>query len=290
MIPNTPVWRIAVTVPGPAAPAFADALDPVSGAVSWAASQSADAEVQAFCEFEPERATVIALLAATAEALGIATPEPDILYLPPRDWLVENRIQFEPFRIGRFFLLGTPDKTPTPAGCLPLRIDAGMAFGTGRHESTSGCLRAIETLSRRRFANVLDMGCGSGILALAAFRMWRRNVLAADCDPVAVRVARENFRVNGVGPFIRAVAGNGFAAAEVRARAPYDLILANILTQPLRDMAQDVAAHAAPEGIVVLSGFVERDVNRVFEIYRKLGFRLVDILATGDWRAVILRR
>ena len=277
-------------MPGPVAETFAEALDPLSGAVSWTASQTAGSEVQAFCDFEPDRTAVMRLLAEAAAGLGVPTPEPDILFLPPRDWLVENRIQFEPFRIGRFFLLGTPDRTPTPSGCLPLRIDAGMAFGTGRHESTSACLRAIELLSKRRFRNVLDMGCGSGILALAAWRTWRCRVLAADCDPVAVRVAGENFRVNGVAPFVRAVAGNGYAAAEVRARPRFDLIIANILTQPLRDMARDVARRAAPGGVVVLSGFVERDVNRVSEIYAGLGFRRAGIVPVGDWRAVILSK
>ena len=159
------------------------------------------------------------------------------------DWLARTAEGFPAQPIGRFWVHGSHIAGPPPAGTLPIRLDAGLAFGSGEHASTQGCLLALERLaSRRRFRRILDLGCGSGILAIAAARLWPARVIAADNDPVAVGVARANALSNGVGHRIRALASEGYRNPLVRAGGPYELIVANILADPLCELARATAA------------------------------------------------
>ena len=169
---------------------------------------------------EPDRPALGLALALAAAASGVPAPEVTIEPLPDRDWLAESHERFAAFRIGRFVVREPEDQTPVPPGAIALRIAAATAFGSGRHGSTEGCLRALDMLRGRRIRRALDLGCGSGILAIAAAKLWRVGVLASDIDPHAVAVARANARLNGVGHLVRVVVADGYRSSSIAARSP----------------------------------------------------------------------
>lgn len=286
------VWRVACIVPKHAVDAVADALELLGGAVTEFVPDEKSPEVRLECYLaeEPDGEAVRNLVAGAAATANIASPGLEITWLAPRDWVAENRRAFEPFSVGRFFVHGSDFTGAVPLGATALEVDAGLAFGSGRHESTAGCLRALDRLTGKSFRRVLDMGCGSGILAIAAAKTWRVPVIAADVDPSAVRVARINARANGVGALVRTTAGNGFAAARVRRYRPYDLIAANILAAPLCGMAQQLGRHLKPGGYAVLAGFVVADGNRLLAAYRAAGLRPVRHYDVNGWRTLVLRK
>ncbi len=165
--------------------------------------------------------------------------------LPDQDWIKLSQEGLPPVRAGRFFVYGAHDAGEVPHGVIPMRIEAGMAFGTGHHETTTLCLSAMSELAkRRRFLNVLDLGCGTGLLAIGAAKLWRRRVIASDIDHIAVEVTRENARANGEAPLVCAVTADGLTSPALAASAPYDLIVANILAGPLTLLAPQIARRA----------------------------------------------
>ena len=166
--------------------------------------------------------------------------------LPDTDWVAENQRSFRPFAVGPFWVHPSHVTDGMPAGLLPLRIDAGLAFGTGTHATTRGCLELLATLDPAETVNAVDVGCGSGILAIAMAKLWQRPVLGGDNDAEAVDVARENAELNGVGDLCRFVMSAGLQAPELAARAPYDLIVANILAGPLAELSESFAAAVQP--------------------------------------------
>ena len=188
----------------------------------------------------------------------LAGREVHVALLPDQDWIKLSQEGLPPVRAGRFFVYGAHDEGKVPPGVIPIRIEAGLAFGTGHHETTALCLAALSDLAkRRRFANVLDLGCGTGLLAIGAAKLWRKRVIASDIDRVAVEVTRENARANGEAPLVRAVTADGLDLAALAARAPYDLIVANILAGPLTQLAPQIARALAPRGVLVLSGLLQ---------------------------------
>ncbi|HEY2070264.1 MAG TPA: 50S ribosomal protein L11 methyltransferase [Rhizomicrobium sp.] len=237
---------------------------------------------------------------ATVEALYIDMPNGDLLsrlagravhvaLLPDIDWIRLSQEGLPPVRAGRFFVYGAHDAGEVPGGVIPIRIEAGMAFGTGHHETTALCLSALSDLAkRRRYANVLDLGCGTGLLAIGAARLWRRRVVASDIDPVAVDVTRANARANGEAALVLAVTADGLASPALAERAPYDLILANILAEPLTRLAPSIAASLAPGGTIVLSGLLRWQENLVLSFYRPHGLVLRRIHRQHAWSALVL--
>jgi ribosomal protein L11 methyltransferase len=218
-------------------------------------------------------------------------PKPVLEKLPPRDWVRENQESFPPRRIGRYFIHGSHHREGVPAGATGLLIDAATAFGTGEHASTEGCLRALDRLARgRRFRRILDMGTGTGILAIAAAKTFAREVLATDIDPGSVRVARENARRNGVARRVSTCWSPGYRSRRVRAGRPYDLVLANILARPLGLMARDLRCALALGGIAVLAGLIDWQESYVLAAHRAQRLRLVQRIAVDGWRTLILRR
>ena len=198
------------------------------------------------------------MLAAAAAAAHVPVPDVTIEPLPAVDWVAESQKARPPVRAGRFYVFGSHVAGPAPAGTIPIRIDANVAFGTGHHESTEGCLLALDALARtRRPVRPLDLGCGTGILAIAMAKLWPGPVMACDLDEDALRVTRDNAALNGVGSQIRAVRSDGLRGPRVARGGPYDLIVANILSEPLRRMAGDLVGALAPGGTVVLAGFLE---------------------------------
>jgi ribosomal protein L11 methyltransferase len=239
---------------------------------------------------------------ATVEALYAMMPDGDLLdrlagrrvhvaLLPDIDWIRLSQEGLPPVRAGRFFVHGAHDAGQVPPGVIPIRIEAGLAFGTGHHETTALCLRVLSDLSKsRRFENVLDLGCGTGLLAIGAAKLWRRPVLASDIDAVAVAVTRENARANGEAPLVRAVTADGLAHPALARRAPYDLVVANILAGPLTLLAPQIARALAPGAALILSGLLRWQENLVVSFYRPHGLILRKTRREGVWSALLLER
>lgn len=285
--------RISGEVKGAdAALAVAAALDELAGAVSafevdeTAAVWQVDAYPRAPV-LDTALEIRLALLAAEAggRLVGIAEER-----LSERDWLADNRRDFPPIRIGRFFLHGSHWAGPMPAGAIALEIDAAEAFGTGEHPSTAGCLLALDRLARRRrFRRPLDMGTGSGVLSIAAAKTLRRRVLASDIDCAAVRVAGRHVRRNGLAGRVRLVCAPGYRSRVLR-RSDYDLVFANILARPLARMAPDLKRALAPGGIAVLAGLLRRQEPLVLAAHRSQRLVLARRLVIDGWSTLILRR
>jgi ribosomal protein L11 methyltransferase len=226
-------------------------------------------------------------------ALGDA-PDPHWEELPDTDWVAENQRSFRPFEVGPFWVHPSHVADGMPAGLLPLRIDAGLAFGTGTHGTTRGCLKMLATLDPRETANAVDVGSGSGILAIAMAKLWQRPVLGDDNDAETVAVARENAGLNGVGDLCRFVHAAGLRADELEQRAPFDLVVANILARPLADLADSFATAMRPRGRVLLSGLLVEQAAHILAVYARHGFafeRRIDLETGGAWwRTLLLRR
>lgn len=285
--------RISAEVAGTeAALAVALALDEVASAVSAFEGVPGDPlwRVEAYPRVPVlDTALEIRLALIAAEAGGhlvhIAEER-----LPERDWLAENRRAFPPVRIGRFFVHGSHWLGRAPAGAVAVEIDAATAFGTGEHPSTRGVLLALDALARRRrFCRPLDIGTGSGVLAIAAAKVLHRRVLASDIDREAVRVARHHARRNGLAGQVRVVCAPGYRSRAVR-RTTYDLIFANILARPLALMARDLKRALAPGGIAVLAGLLRRQEAQVLAPHRAQGLALDRRLVIEGWSTLILRR
>jgi ribosomal protein L11 methyltransferase len=285
------LWRIEVTAPADAVAAVEAALEPQCIAVSSFVDEARGRwRIEGIAGAEPDAR---ALAAGLAEAFAGRDPAPaaTVERLAPRDWVGDNLAGFPPHAVGRFHIRGSHITSPPPAGAVALRLDAGRAFGSGEHASTRGCLIAVDRLGRRRrFRRPLDLGCGSGILAIAIAKAWRVPVVAADIDPEAVRVARENARTNGVAATVRFGCGPGYRVPAVAAGAPYDLIVANILARPLARLAGELARHLAPGGVAVLAGLLDGDANGVIAAHRPFGLSLERRLVVDGWATLVLGR
>ncbi len=232
--------------------------------------------------------TVLLLLSTAFGAKPFVVSE-----LPDIDWVAKVRRDLAPVEAGRFWLYGSHDADRVPAGVVPLQIEATVAFGTGHHGTTLGCLRAVDRLEAGGLTcrNVADIGSGTGVLALAAARIWPdAAVIASDIDEVAVDVAIANAAINGLADRVPCVEAAGFDHPELAARAPYDLIFANILKGPLIELAPDMAAHAAPAGHLILSGLLAVQAADVQAAYVANGFAPVAREDIGEWSTLVLRR
>ena len=212
--------------------------------------------------------------------------------VPDQDWVAKVRRELPPVEAGRFFVYGSHDAALLPEGRIGLLIEAAMAFGTGHHGTTLGCLRAYDRLldDGQRFDNVLDLGCGTAVLAMSAARMGAAHVLASDIDPVAVEVALANVKANGLVGRVACVESIGFDSPVLRAGALFDLIFANILKGPLIELAPDMAAHLAPGGRAILSGLLVEQADEIVEVYQGQGLALETREDLGEWSALTLRR
>ena len=242
-------------------------------------------EVGAYFDQPPDPAG-LALLAALHGARDFVVSE-----LPETDWVAHVRHELAPVEAGRFFVYGSHDADKLPARAVGLRIEAAMAFGTGHHGTTRGCLLALESLASAGISPraVADIGCGTAVLAMAAARLWSVPTIASDIDEIAVEVARTNLRVNGLAEAVACVRADGFDHPELSRLAPYDLVFANILKGPLIDLAPTMAAHVAPQGSVIISGILSQQTAEVAAVYARIGFNTVEIIQIVDWATLILR-
>jgi ribosomal protein L11 methyltransferase len=233
------------------------------------------------------------LAAALALAASITGRTVALHRLPTQidGWLARSRAAFPEQLIGRRFAVrGSHVQDPPVPGRITLMLDAGLAFGSGEHGSTRGALRALEHVARRRPRRIVDLGTGSGILAMAAARLLHRRVLAVDIEPQSVRVARQNAVRNRLAPLIRTRLADGWHCRTLRQAGPFDLVLANILARPLRTMARRLSRNLAPGGSVVLGGFLRNQFRGVLAAHRRRGLRLDVCLQDADWTTLVMRR
>jgi ribosomal protein L11 methyltransferase len=285
-----PTFTALTTLPGAAqAEALAEALEtlePVPTGVGTFEIEDGSGlwEIGAYFEAPPDE-TALALLAAAHGAQSFAVSE-----LPEIDWVAKVRRELSPVEAGRFFVYGSHDADRVPADRIALLIEAAMAFGTGHHGTTQGCLRALDrlvTLGARK-TRVADIGCGTAVLAMAAARIWPGPVWASDIDAVAVEVAAANAEANDLADRVICLEATGFDHPELRAAAPFDLVFANILKGPLIELAPAMAAHLAPGGHAILSGLLVEQADAVLAAYSAEGLHLEAREDIGEWATLTL--
>ncbi len=277
-------WRVTLPCTRAEAEAIDAADDLAIGAVLMTTEEVEDDRerwrLDAYCEHEPDAAMLAALTALVPSAGG--TP-PEVTPLTAQDWVTMSQAGLEPIREGRFVVHTSAHPVETPAGGRAFLIDAGQAFGTGHHATTSGCLAMLDALAERPVANAIDLGTGTGLLAFAAAHLWPdAAVMATDIDPAAIDVTRENMAVNHVAG-VELVVADGALSDAIRARAPYDLLIANILAGPLISMAPEVAAIAAPHAAIILAGLLETQRTEVERAFTACGCTVDAVDRRGDW-------
>ena len=281
-MPSPPLWKASVALSKLQAADVAAALelDGSAQAVLIAEEPFTDnAVVEALYDEAPDAAYLTRIAGLTIT----------VAPLPDQDWIKLSQEGLPPVRAGRFFVYGAHDAGTMPHGVIPMKIEAGLAFGTGHHETTALCLGVLSELANRRaFRNVLDLGCGTGLLAIGAAKLWKRSVLASDIDPVAVDVTRDNARANGVAPLVRAVTADGLTNPILAGGAPYDLLIANILAGPLTQLAPTITRALAPGAMLVLSGLLRNQEALVNSFYRDL--RFIGRRRAGPWSALVLEK
>ena len=247
----------------------------------WTVSVYCDGEKRAYV-----RGVIDVVLAETGIGPGITEET-----LEDENWVEKTLQDLAPVRAGRFVVHGSHDRGTVRAHEHGILIDAAMAFGTGHHGTTAGCLFMLDrAMKRQRYANALDLGTGTGVLAIAIARAAHIPVLATDIDPVATRIAVENARLNGVSAEVSAVTASGFAHRAITARKPYDLIVANILAGPLQTMAHDFARHLASSGTAILSGLLPHQKARIVAAYRAQGLHLLSAHYQDGWMTLEFSR
>jgi ribosomal protein L11 methyltransferase len=289
-------WSVELDVPVDLVPAAEDLLAEAGVAVSSyevtkpGVAMSPDWRVQVLFDAPPDEKDWRKRLKEVAAGLDI----PAVIrfaHLPAKDWVRHTNKLNAPFTAGRFFLYGAHDAGQVPPGAFGILLDAGLAFGTGRAPSTYGCLQAIDDLCRvRPPQTMLDMGTGSGVLAMAAAKAGARAVLAADIDPVATDVTRDNVKLNGLSQRIAAITASRPDDPRLTAAGPYELVVANILAGPLCHMATGLARLVAGGGHLVLSGLLAKEERLIVARYRVTGLTLARRIPREGWHTLVFRR
>lgn len=284
------MWRVVVDANRAIAEAVArrlsEAVVPEALAISLFESTGPDAwRVDVIYTDEPDARLALDLLDDHQSLFAAASP------IQEEDWVAKSLEGLEPVRAGRFVVHGAHHENCARAGDIPLIVEAGTAFGTGHHGTTLGCLQAVDRLARSHtYRSVLDLGCGTGVLAMAAAKRFRSQVTAVDIDAEAVRVAKENAQLNACGSWIRFATAPGTRAPAIRASAPYDLVFANILLGPLLRLAPEILDVLAPGGHLILSGLLHSQEGRIRLAYGGRGLRLEHTLRIEGWTTFIMAR
>jgi len=284
------IWQVSLTLDAAAVPA-ADTTFEEAGALSVASFEIEEGGAWTMTALFEGQPSVEGLSATLAQTLGATAPALSLAAVEDKDWIAETVRAFPPIPIGPFWVHGSHVGAPDESR-MSLLIDAGIAFGSGEHATTEGCLLALARLGDegKAPANVLDMGCGSGILAIAAVKLYGCAVLAVDIDEASVEFAREAAINNGCAANIVLQAGDGYAASQVARRAPFDLVMANILANPLIAMAGDLAGVLAPGGNTILSGLLVEQAPAVIAAHEAAGLTLVRQDDLRGWTALVMTR
>ncbi|MEL6681149.1 MAG: 50S ribosomal protein L11 methyltransferase [Pseudomonadota bacterium] len=241
-------------------------------------------EVGAYFDGPPD-AGALAVLGALHHAKPFTISE-----VPDQDWVSKVQRDLPPVAAGRFFVYGAHDRDKVPADKEALLIEAAMAFGTGHHGTTLGCLRAFDTLLDQGFSGgqIIDVGCGTAVLAMAAAKVLPGTILASDIDPVAVDVAVANVSANGLSGRVNCVVAEGFSAPTLAENAPYDLVFANILKGPLVALAPEIGRYTASQSYVILSGILNEQADEVVGVYQQNGFNLLQSEQIVEWTTLLM--
>lgn len=292
--PKNPTHVMRLVADGPTARRVADIVSETFEPAETAAAAFEEPDevtwvVEVFFRDKPDEAAMRDLVAVVAgEALAKTAT---FAALAEKDWVKASLDGLKPVRAGRFAVHGSHDRHKVRANEIGIEIEAALAFGTGHHGTTLGCLEAIDRLTRTRaFPRVLDVGTGTGVLAIAAGLAQKKKAFASDIDPVSVEAARGNARLNGAAPLVEVALAAGLKRAFFRDHGPYDLIVANILPRPLCAMASDLVSLLAPGGVVVLSGIIRPHAGLVTAAYRARGMRLARRRIIEDWVTLTLTR
>ncbi len=296
---HAPLWRLSLTVADAHREPFEAALAEAHGGVISSVrlgDTSHDAtpagwRLELLTDTPPDLPPLRAALALAATLVGAPEPETTLDPVPARDWLAENRQAFPALWVDRFHVHGDHLPPVPPWAGIDLTVNAGAAFGSGDHGTTRGCLRLLARMARRtRPCRVLDLGCGTAILALAAARLGAGRVWASDIDPRAVAVARETVAANGLAHRIGLYTAAGYGHRALTTGAPYDLVIANILARPLVALAPATRAHTRPGSHAILSGLLREQQPMVLAAWRRAGFALVARDHDGPWTSLWLHR
>ena len=285
-------WQISLTATAGSFKAFERALEPFCEVVTcFPVSDESIWQVTGFTREKPQKQVVESAVSILAASVNIPVPVVKISPVAERDWETESFANFPPIRIGRYYIYGSHEMEPPLRGFVSLCLNAGPAFGTGRHASTMGALWALDDLARRyRFRRVLDMGTGSGILAMAIAKTWRPKILASDIDPRAIATCITNIHDNGLSDLIRPICANGYDNRTINGQGRYDLIVSNILANPLCRMAGALSRHLKPGGVAILGGFVTTDWRRVATAHQAQGLTFVRRYEIDEWQTLVLKR
>ncbi|MDR3466940.1 MAG: 50S ribosomal protein L11 methyltransferase [Xanthobacteraceae bacterium] len=268
---------------------LAESFDNNEAAIAAFERPDGNWDVTVYFGEQPDEAAVRALVELASDAATAASVAFD--RVEARDWVKSSLEGLAPVAAGRFIVHGQHDRARVPVHAIGIEIEAALAFGTGHHGTTRGCLMLLDEVLRSRWPRrPLDLGTGTGVLAIAAAKALRQPVLASDIDRRSAIVARDNARANGVGDFVEAIHAPGFASPKIRARAPFDLVMANILANPLRRLATPMARHLAPSALVILSGLLPHQANAVIAAYRAAGLVLVKRLQLDGWTSLLMRK
>jgi ribosomal protein L11 methyltransferase len=277
-------WKARAVLPKREAQGLSDALaefEPPPVVSAFELGERGLWEVEAFFASPPDEGALL-------RRFGVAMR---VIPIEDENWVSRALEGLPPVRTERFFLYGAHAAHRLPANAIALRIEASTAFGTGHHGTTKGCLLAFERLAkRRRFKNALDLGCGTGVLAMAFARFTRRPVVATDIDPLAAQKTIENAKANGAMPYLRVATADGLKTPLIATRAPYDLIFANILAGPLMKLLPGIKTSLARGGLAILSGLLDEQANGILAMARAQGLRPVGRTALEGWITMVLQR
>lgn len=287
------MWEIVIELPtGDLKEAFETAIaDHVAGLALFEIENTPRWRLVGYADGEPDSGVIGASVAVAAAAAGIESPDIHIAPMVEKDWVAESEKSLPALHVGPYFVFGSHITEPPPEEAIAIKIDAGLAFGTGNHETTQGCLQALEDLFADRVPqNPIDIGTGSGILAIAIAKRCDVDVLASDIDPIAVDVARENAEINGVGDRLCCLVSDGVDDSAIRQSSPYDLVVANIVANPLIALAEGIEKILSPDGIVILSGVLNEQAADVEAAYAARGVGEVSRIELGNWTTLALAR
>ena len=282
------MWQIALVVPKKAVDVFEKCLEPFVEAVSIKRYLD-DWLVRGYSSTKPEQTLIESSILETASSASIAHPALTIQLMPDINWVAESVKGLDPISVGKFLVYGSYNDKPRNLHLIRIQVDAGEAFGTGHHATTKGCLLALSSLKRpANNIRMLDLGCGAGILAIAGAKLWKTKPVASDIDFTAVKVATKNIRTNKLHKSITCLASNGFDSVYIKKRGPFNLIVANILSGPLQQLAKPMRANSAPGATIILSGILDKQSPSVMSSYRLQGFYLRSRFSLDGWTTLIL--